>query len=96
NADIIVISDGGNNVGDLDAAIQEAVDAKVVVHTIAISQDADPRLETMSTITGGKNLVFLGDPDLGGTSLAAAMSSVVVSSVTSETTSPVTVSKIIL
>lgn len=79
NFEVLLISDGGNNEGNLDSSIQNAVDAKVVVHTIAIEQYADSRLAEISDLTGGNHLVYL---EVGQISLTAVFSEVISNSAT--------------
>ena len=57
---MILISDGKNNVrrSDLPNSIQNCVDAGVVVHSIAVTQTADPRLVDIATTTGGRRFAY--------------------------------------
>lgn len=54
-----MISDGQNNRGDLDASIENAIQATVIANTIAISQSADSRLKEIASQTGGKHFSYL-------------------------------------
>jgi hypothetical protein len=87
-SEIIVISDGGNNQGDLDSAIQNAVDESVTIHSISVSQAADIRMISMATATGGSHISYL---EVGTISIASAFTEILSSAVTSFATESVTV-----
>ena len=89
-SEIIVISDGGNNIGDLDASIQNAVDAGVTIHSISVSQAADTRMITMATATGGNHISYL---EVGNISIASVFTEILSSGVTSHATDAVSVCK---
>ncbi|XP_060598908.1 calcium-activated chloride channel regulator 4-like, partial [Ruditapes philippinarum] len=76
--EIILISDGEDSSDEPDAvnvhvndARQEVINAKITVHTIAISQQADHLLGDIARETGGKYYTYL---DNGGISLLGAFS----------------------
>ncbi|XP_060589557.1 calcium-activated chloride channel regulator 1-like isoform X2 [Ruditapes philippinarum] len=59
NGEIILISDGRNNEGTLDLARMNAINAKVKINTIAVSQQADTLLSDIAAETGGKSFTYL-------------------------------------
>ncbi|XP_060559424.1 calcium-activated chloride channel regulator 1-like [Ruditapes philippinarum] len=71
NTGIVLISDGLNNRGNIRASIQKAVSEKVIVNTIAVSQEADSILAEIAQDTGGKHYTYL---DKGSISFAATFS----------------------
>lgn len=87
-SEVILISDGQNNVGDLELATNDCVDAGVVVHCIAVTDAADQRLQDIAYRTRGKILFYSG---LGFTSLAALFSEVISGGATVDTLASVTV-----
>ncbi|XP_053404614.1 calcium-activated chloride channel regulator 1-like [Mercenaria mercenaria] len=82
-SEIIMLSDGGNNVGDLDASVQKAIEASVTIHSISVSQEADTRMISMATATGGIHISYL---ETGTTSFASAFMEILSSGVTSYAT----------
>ncbi|XP_045199436.2 calcium-activated chloride channel regulator 1-like isoform X2 [Mercenaria mercenaria] len=84
NGEIILISDGENTPehGDVDinTARQEVIDAKIIVHTIAVSQQADTTLGDIARETGGRFYTYL---DKGSISLVGAFSQALSSGLTS-------------
>ena len=87
--EIILISDGMENVGSLENAKQNCVEAGVVVHCVVIAKEADPRLIDIASETGGRVLSNSGsDFRL----LAAAFSEIVTSGQTVDSTAISTVS----
>ena len=83
SGEIILISDGGNSGGanvDLNIARKEVIAAKITVHTIAVSQQADQLLDDIARETGGRYYTYL---DSGGISLLSAFSQALSSSQTS-------------
>lgn len=89
---IYLISDGINNEGDLTAALDLAIKAGVTIHTVAISQSADSRLEEISKKTGGKTYSYLEILN-GSVGLAASFLEASSGSVTALNSAPATVSK---
>lgn len=87
-----MISDGENNVGDLDASIGNAIQAKVIADTIAISQSADSRLKEIASRTGGKHFSYL-DVLNGSVSLADTFSQAASGGVTTFNSAAATVCK---
>ena len=72
---VILISDGDNWKGDMDAALKLLNDAGIIIHTIAISQAADSRMEEMSKVTGGRYMSYNSlDSDI---SLAGSFSEII-------------------
>ncbi|XP_053404611.1 calcium-activated chloride channel regulator 4-like [Mercenaria mercenaria] len=86
-SEIIVISDGENNRGDLDASIENAKEANVIIHTISVSQDADERMISMATATGGIHISYL---ETGTISFASVFIEILSSGVTSFATESTT------
>ncbi|XP_053378466.1 calcium-activated chloride channel regulator 1-like [Mercenaria mercenaria] len=83
NGEIILISDGMNNendVVDINAARREVVAEKIVVHTIAVSQQADTLLSDIAKETGGQYYTYL---DKGSISLVGAFSQAISGGLTS-------------
>jgi hypothetical protein len=68
NGEIILITDGENNKGNLSLSRQNAINAKIKVTTIAVSQQADTLLSDIAMETGGKHFTYL---ELDTISLAA-------------------------
>ena len=56
---IILISDGNNSHGSLPDAIQNCMEAGVVVHTIAVTEGADQRMVDISDATGGRVFSYI-------------------------------------
>ncbi|XP_053404724.1 calcium-activated chloride channel regulator 4A-like isoform X3 [Mercenaria mercenaria] len=75
NGEIILISDGENTPGnvDIDTARQEVIDANIIVHTIALSQEADKRLGDIARETGGRYYTYL---DKGNITLVGTFSQI--------------------
>ncbi|XP_053403239.1 calcium-activated chloride channel regulator 4-like [Mercenaria mercenaria] len=86
-SEIMVISDGQNNIGDLDASIKNAKEANVIIHTISVSQAADERMISMATETGGIHISYL---ETGTISFASAFIEILSSGVTSFATESTT------
>ncbi|XP_045199675.2 calcium-activated chloride channel regulator 4-like [Mercenaria mercenaria] len=86
-SEIMVISDGQNNRGDLDASIENAKEANVIIHTISVSQDADERMISMATETGGIHISYL---ETGTISFASVFIELLSSGVTSFATESTT------
>ncbi|XP_045199670.2 calcium-activated chloride channel regulator 4A-like [Mercenaria mercenaria] len=87
-SEIMVISDGQNNVGDLDASIENAKEANVIIHTISVSQAADERMISMATATGGIHISYL---ETGTISFASVFIEILSSGVTSFATESTTI-----
>ncbi|XP_060591062.1 calcium-activated chloride channel regulator 1-like isoform X2 [Ruditapes philippinarum] len=68
NGEIILITDGENTKGNLYLSRQNAINAKIKVTTIAVSQQADTLLSDIAIETGGKHFTYL---ELDTISLAA-------------------------
>ena len=62
-AELILISDGANGRGSMEAAMANLKNAGVVVHSIAVTGAADQRLVDISKETGGRCFVYT---DKGG------------------------------
>lgn len=73
-SEVILISDGENGAGNLDTATQSLVDAGVVVHCIAVTQEADARLEEISKGTDGRCFAYT---EAGSVSLSAVLSEII-------------------
>ena len=58
---IILISDGKNNVGSLANATQICIEEGVVVNSIAVTQEADERMLNISDATGGRAFSYTAD-----------------------------------
>ena len=83
--EIVLISDGENSPPekvdvDVNIARKEVIDAKITVHAIAVSQQADHLLGDIARETGGRYYTYL---DSGGISLLGAFSQTISSSQTS-------------
>ena len=87
-AEVILISDGKNGIGDLYTATQHCIDAGVVVTSIALTNSADQRLVTISERTGGR---LLHITDNGTVSLAAAFTDIVSGGIATDSESSSTV-----
>lgn len=56
---IYLMSDGGENEAPyIKDVLPTVVKRKVVVHTLALGQHADPKLKNVSEVTGGKSYFF--------------------------------------
>ncbi|KAL3847553.1 hypothetical protein ACJMK2_018458 [Sinanodonta woodiana] len=65
NAEIILISDGEENIRPfINETLPDIVQSGVVVHTIAVSQDADMKLKDIAVKTGGRYLTYLETPSI--------------------------------
>ena len=73
-AEIILISDGKNNDGSIETATANLIAAGVVVHSIAVTEEADQRLEDISRKTGGRCFSYT---EGGSTSLAAIFNEII-------------------
>lgn len=73
-SEVILISDGENNDGDLEQATQTLVNAGIVVHCIAVTQAADQRLQDISRRTGGRCYAYT---EGGSVSLAILLSEII-------------------
>ncbi|KAH3810353.1 hypothetical protein DPMN_138744 [Dreissena polymorpha] len=92
NAEIILMSDGQDgNAQMLRTGTQMAIESKVVIHTVSISQQADPVMIALAANTSGKLYTYL---DKGNISFAAVFSQVISFSVTEMSTQPETVRKV--
>ncbi|XP_053404710.1 calcium-activated chloride channel regulator 4A-like [Mercenaria mercenaria] len=80
NTELVVISDGLNNRGNIQASTQKAIREKVIVHTIAVTQEADTVLADIAKDTGGKHYTYL---DTGTISFAATFSETIQGDLTS-------------
>ncbi|XP_052269111.1 calcium-activated chloride channel regulator 1-like [Dreissena polymorpha] len=88
NAEIILMSDGvDGNAQALTNARRKAIESKVVIHTVSISQQADQRMISLARDTGGKHYTFL---DKGDISFSAIFSQVITISATDMTSKPET------
>lgn len=81
NTELIVISDGENTDGDLELTIEEAVREKVIIYTIAITQQADTVLANISQKTSGKHYTYLQS---GNITFADSLSETITGDLTSE------------
>jgi hypothetical protein len=90
NGEIILISDGRNTRGNLSSTRMNAINAKVKIYTIAVSQQADTLLSDIAVETGGKHFTYLED---GNFSFAAVFNEAISGgdSVTSAASQSVTV-----
>ena len=87
-SEIILISDGENNGGSMEAATENSLEAGVVVHCVAITEAADQRLIDLASKTGGRMFSHSGsDFRL----LAAAFSEIVSSGQTTDSKAASTV-----
>jgi len=60
----VLVSDGGENVSPYIAAVKPTLRTKgVIVHTILISDNAEPKLVELSAYTGGKSFFDSGASD---------------------------------
>ena len=73
-AEIILISDGENIDGSMEAATARLTRAGVVVHSIAVTKNADKRLQDMSKETGGRCFAYT---EKGSASLAAILNEII-------------------
>ena len=84
SGEIILISDGENTPHavdvDVNIARKEVIAARITVHTIAVSQQADHLLDDIARETGGRYYTYF---DSGGISLLGAFSQALSSSETS-------------
>ncbi|XP_060560514.1 calcium-activated chloride channel regulator 4A-like isoform X2 [Ruditapes philippinarum] len=80
NGEIILVSDGENNEGNIDKSRQKMLTEKVTVHTVSVTQDADLVLADISTESGGKHFTYL---ETGTSSFIALFDEIIVSSHTS-------------
>lgn len=87
--EIILISDGENNQGDINLSRQKAINSGVVIHTIAISQQADTLLKNIAEETGGKHFTYL---ETGQVSLLASFAETMSNSMTSPASTLIMVS----
>ena len=87
-SEIILISDGENNRGHLPDAIQNCVEAGVVVHCVAIAEQADQRLIEIADKTGGR---MFSNPGSDFRLLAAAFAEIVSSGQTMDSKATSTV-----
>ena len=61
---LVLVSDGGENVAPLMAEVKPRLRTKgVIVHTILISDNADPKLVELAAYTGGKSFFDSGASD---------------------------------
>lgn len=60
NAVLVLVSDGENNRGNINSSLKEAVKKKVIINTIAVTQQADILLADIAQETGGKQYTYLG------------------------------------
>ena len=84
-----MVSDGLNNAGNITLSTQIAVREKVIVNTIAVSQEADKLLADIARDTGGKYYTYL---EKGTISFAAVFSETIKGDLTSTTSQHETVS----
>ncbi|KAH3815285.1 hypothetical protein DPMN_143807 [Dreissena polymorpha] len=88
NAEIILMSDGQDgDAGMLASATRLASESHVIIHTVSISQAADPRMIDLAKNSGGKIYTYL---DKGSISFAAVFSQVISFSVTEMSAQPET------
>ena len=87
-AEIILISDGKNN-GDMEAATVDLKAAGVVVHSIAVTEEADQRLVDISKATGGRCFAYT---ESGGSASLAAILNEIISGRSATTSAVATVS----
>ena len=73
-AEIILISDGENVRGSIERATANLIAGGVVVHSIAVTEEADERLEHISKGTGGRCFSYT---EGGATSLAAIFNEII-------------------
>ena len=90
SAILYVISDGENNAGNLETSIKNAEQKRVTIHTIAISQAADSKMQEIAHRTGGKAFSYLEILN-GSVGLAASFLEAAGSSVTAQNSAPATV-----
>ncbi|KAH3810356.1 hypothetical protein DPMN_138747 [Dreissena polymorpha] len=84
NSEIILMSDGQDNDPlKLEEATLNAKQAKVTIHTVSISQEADQRMIDLAVSTGGKYFTYL---DKGRTSFEAVFSEAISSGITEQST----------
>ncbi|XP_045199623.2 calcium-activated chloride channel regulator 4A-like [Mercenaria mercenaria] len=76
SGEIILLSDGKNNLGDIPTVLQKAIKEKVVIHTIAMDNQSDMKLSEIARKTGGKHLTYL---NIGRISLTTAFTELLIS-----------------
>ena len=67
---MVLITDGENNVGNLDTSRANAINARVKINTLSVSQQADTVLSEIAMETGGNSYTYL---ETGNISFAAVL-----------------------
>ncbi|XP_060607831.1 calcium-activated chloride channel regulator 1-like [Ruditapes philippinarum] len=80
DGEIILVSDGMNNIGNIDESRRRMLTENVIVHTVSVTQDADVVLADISKESRGKHFTYL---ETGTSSFTALFDEIIVSSHTS-------------